>query len=203
MQPRFRRLNAMSAPLAAPWLARMCRRLQGVHARVQQFRRLNSMAEVRAISLAYKRLNTGLEGPAGMPGGAGAAVFRRLNVIRELEAAPAHARQCRHARLAMASLQFRRLNCRAQPLVLSSAFRRLNTGNTQGVTGIILFRRLNSCLALLKPEANFLNFLHTHIQRRALGRWHVHTYETPTFQTLNPAKCGVQCFWASKGEPMR
>lgn len=190
----FRRLNPMTAPLAATWHGRVCHR-QGVLTLIWQFRRLNSMAKTLALSLAFRRLNTGLELPAGTPRAANAAVFRRLNVISELRAAMAHARRCGHIRSAMLPLVFRRLNSMAQPIMHSSTFRRLNTGYTQGVTGLILFRRLNSCLALLKPEANFLNFLHPYEQERTIRcPWHVHTHETAALPDLNPAKCGVQCF---------
>ena len=172
--------------------------------RVQQFRRLNSVAPMLTMSILFRRLNTGLERPAGKPEGTSAAVFRRLNSVDAQEAAVVQVRPCPRVRSLMSSLLFRRLNSSAELLTAPTVFRRLNTVQAGGVTDLSLFRRLNSCITLLKRSYLSLGFIHPYAQARtARCSWHVHTHGTGPLHYLNPAKCGVQCFWAPKGKHMR
>lgn len=201
MQPVFRRLNAKRAALAATLHCRVCRRQQAL-ARMQQFRRLNSVALEFTGSVAFRRLNTGLQGCGAKPAHAGTAVFRRLNVGHAVKAAAVHGCPC--AGLPVRSLLFRRLNSGVLLTTPGTAFRRLNSGNTWDRTDLSLFRRLNSCLALREIAAILRHIIHPYVQARSIGRsWHVHTHETAALPNLNPAKCGVQCFWAPKGQTMR
>ena len=222
----FRRLNSVAQMLTMSILFRRLNtgseRSVGKlrRARSAMFRRLNAVdvpSVARAHSLVrchqrafmqvqeFRRLNTGLERSAGKPDGTTAAVFRRLNTVDVPEAAVAKVRSCSRVRSLMSSLLFRRLNSEAQlPTTVPTSFRRLNTVHAGGVTDLRLFRRLNSSIALLKCSNLSLSFIHPYAQARtARCYWHVHTHGTGPLHHLNPAKCGVQCFWAPKGKHMR